>query len=70
MAGEGENMNKFCCRCQEDFPVKEGRHFQRRMLTELKYAPAKIKRSFNDWLDSEIHGKGYLCGSCYFNLTD
>ena len=30
----------------------------------------QIKEQFREWLNSEIHGNGYLCGNCYFDLTD
>ena len=63
-------MAEFCCRCKEDFPVRKERSFVMGQLTKLKHAPAKIKREFKDWLDSEIHGEGYLCGNCWFDLTD
>ncbi len=65
-----EKNRPFCCRCQEDFPVGTSRGFNMGKLTKLKYAPAKIKRKFSGWLDSELHGEGYLCGNCYFDLTD
>jgi len=39
-------------------------------LRHLKYAPLKIRRQFREWLNSEIHGEGYLCGNCFFDLTD
>ena len=61
----------FCCRCKSDFPVaKEPTGWSMGKLRKLKYASARIKREFRDWLNSEIHGEGYLCGNCYFDLTD
>lgn len=68
-------MDTFCCRCKEDFGVTEkglrdGFRAKWRMgeLRELKDAPKKIRDQFRDWLD---HPDGhYLCGNCYFDLTD
>lgn len=61
----------FCCRCQEDFPVAtEPSHWAMGFLRPLKFAPREIKNQFREWLNSELHGKGYLCGNCYFDLTD
>lgn len=65
------NDNPFCCRCKEDFPVsKEPATWRMGELRLLSKAPSKIKNQFRGWLDSDIHGKGYLCGNCYFDLTD
>lgn len=62
----------FCCRCKEEFSVakKEPTLWRMGELRKLKYAPRKIKDLFRSWLNSELHGEGYLCGSCYFDLTD
>ena len=61
----------FCCRCKEDFPVaKEPAGWMMGKLRKLKYAPKKIRDQFRDWLHSEIHGESYLCGNCYFDLTN
>lgn len=61
----------FCCRCKEDFPVaKEPAIWMMGQLRLLKYAPKQIRERYRDWLNSDIHGKGYLCGNCYFDLTD
>lgn len=61
----------FCCRCKEDFPVaEEPTRWMMGQLRKLSKAPKKIKEQFRDWLNSEIHGEGYLCGNCYFDLTD
>lgn len=64
-------MAKFCCRCKEEFPVaKEPTGWAMGKLRKLKYAPPRIKQRFREWLNSDIHGEGYLCGNCYFDLTD
>jgi len=61
----------FCCRCKEDFPVaKEPANWCMGQLRKLKFAPKRIRDQFRDWLNSEFHGEGYLCGNCYFDLTD
>ncbi len=61
----------FCCRCKEDFPVAtEPSVWQMGMMRKLKHAPQKVKRQMNQWIDSDLHGEGYLCGNCYFDLTD
>lgn len=60
----------FCCRCKEDFRVEDEARWQMGVLRKLKRAPKKIQNQFADWLNSEIHGEGYLCGNCYFDLTD
>lgn len=61
----------FCCRCKEEFPVaKEPTGWSMGQLRKLKYAPRKIKDQFRSWLKSDIHGESYLCGNCYFDLTD
>ena len=62
----------FCCRCKEDFPVEDAEPAIWRMgvMRELRRAPKRIREQFREWLDSELHGKGYLCGNCYFDLTD
>jgi len=64
-------MDKFCCRCKEDFPLgKEPTTWKMGELRELKKAPIKIRNQLSEWIDSELHGKGCLCGNCYFDLTD
>ncbi|KKN46784.1 hypothetical protein LCGC14_0669640 [marine sediment metagenome] len=61
----------FCCRCKEDFPVaEEPTRWMMGQLRKLSKAPKKIREQFREWLNSEIHGEGYLCGNCYFDLTD
>lgn len=60
---------KFCCRCKEDFPVSNSFIFkmgEMRPLAEVRNK--KIRRQFKEW---EGHDLGaYLCGNCYFDLTD
>lgn len=60
---------KFCCRCKEDFDVaEEPARWEMGMMRKLSKAPKRIKDMFRDWLDHEEGG--YLCGNCYFDLTD
>lgn len=67
-----DDERPFCCRCKEDFPVAADLDAPWRMgqMRPLSKAPSKIKRDFREWLNSEIHGVGYLCGNCFFDLTD
>jgi len=61
----------FCCRCKEDFPVaKEPSRWAMGFLRPLKLAPASIRKKLKEWLDSELQGPGYLCGNCFFDMTD
>ena len=60
----------FCCRCKEDFPVNRDAFWQMGQLNKLKRAPKRIRYQYSEWLNSEIYGEGYLCGNCYFDLTD
>jgi len=39
-------------------------------MRPLKKAPAWIKKKLREWIDSELHGEGYLCGNCFFDLED
>jgi hypothetical protein len=39
-------------------------------LRTLKKAPQRFQQELQGWLDSEIHGEGYLCGNCYFDMKD
>lgn len=63
-------MNEpFCCRCKEDFTIaKEPARWQMGLMRELKKAPQKIRQQFREWLDHETGC--YLCGNCFFDLTD
>lgn len=63
-------MNEpFCCRCKEAFPVGNSGVFkmgEMRPLAEIKNP--KIRVAYKEW---EGHAIGaYLCGNCYFDLTD
>lgn len=58
-----------CCRCGEDFPLdKKSPRWSMGKLRLLSKAPAKIKREFSEWLS--VPDRKYLCGNCYFDLTD
>ncbi len=54
----------FCCRCKEDLPVNKYDFWQMGKLNKLKQAPKRIRDQYREWLE------GYLCGNCYFDLTD
>lgn len=59
----------FCCRCKDDFPVHGGLGgWQMGQMRPLVKAPRKIKEQFKEWLEDEYGC--YLCGNCYFDLTD
>jgi hypothetical protein len=68
MAQEAEAL-AFCCRCKEDFPVaQEPSRWAMGVMRLLAKAPKGIREQFREWLD---HPDGqYLCGNCYFDLTD
>ena len=64
----------FCGRCKEDFPlapiipkaslVGSGLKFPLRMGYNypISRMPSKIKSQYREWY--------YICGNCYFDLTD
>lgn len=60
----------FCQRCKEDFPVIEARSgFRMGNLTRLEHIPKRLwtKLRLVEW---ENENGRYLCGNCYFDLTD
>jgi hypothetical protein len=60
---------KFCCRCKENFPVAVEPTFWRLgQMRQLRRAPKTIQKKFADWFDHDLGG--FLCGNCYFDLTD
>lgn len=61
--------NLFCCRCKEDFELaQEPATWRMGFLRKLEQAPRRIKDHFHEWLGHETGA--YLCGNCYFDLTD
>jgi hypothetical protein len=62
-------MTAFCCECKEDFPLAE-KHTAIRMgfLFPLSRMPRRLQERFRSWADHE--DGAYLCGNCYFDLTD
>jgi len=59
--------NKWCKRCQEEFPIVEkGVAIRMGFLYPLSRFSKKIREHY------EVkHGTGdFLCGNCYFDLTD
>lgn len=59
---------RYCIRCGEDFPVSPDGVVGWLMgwLRELKYAPKRIKDSFA----MKATEDSYLCGNCYYDMTD
>ncbi len=66
----------FCQRCKEDFPVQDSvgvvhyHHvFSMGELTPMERIPRDSWSRFGlvEWEDENGH---YLCGNCYFDLTD
>lgn len=65
-----DEANPFCQRCKEDFPVGEdGRTFRMGFLRPIDKIPKRLWRQLHivDW---EFPDGRYLCGNCYFDLTD
>lgn len=57
----------FCGRCKEDFPLApEGQRIQMGYNYPIKRFGIKIRR----WFNSHYRGFHYLCGNCYFDVTD
>lgn len=50
--------------------AQEPASWQMGQLRKLKFAPERIREMLREWLKSEIYGEGYLCGNCYFDLTE
>jgi len=65
------NDSPFCCRCKAEFRIAtEPASWRMGEMRKLKKAPKRIQGKYQEWLKSETHGDGYLCGNCYFDLTD
>lgn len=65
-----EDETPFCCRCYEDFPVaEEPSEWTMGQMRKLKLAPKKVRDELRQWLDEDLY-TAYLCGNCYFDLTD
>lgn len=57
----------FCARCQEDFPIApEPTRWAMGSLRPLGKAPKAIRSKYC----TELQSVDYLCGNCYFDLTD
>lgn len=64
-----ETLTPFCSRCQEDFPVAvEPSRWRMGFLRRIDKAPKRIQRQFTR--DKEFDEGNYLCGNCFFDLTD
>ncbi len=59
----------FCQRCKEDFPVGTGTGWRMGFLRPIDTVPKRSWRKLQimDW---EFPEGRYLCGNCYFDLTD
>ena len=66
----------FCARCKEEFPVVDDleaggkKAWRMGELNKIKFATKRIRDGFRDWIDGDIHGEPYMCGNCYFDITD
>ena len=61
---------KYCCRCGEDFPrPEEPAEWTKEEMRSLEHASFDIRYMLPHGVDGS-HGGGYLCGGCYFDLTD
>jgi hypothetical protein len=57
-----------CVRCHEEFPIqKKGKGWQMGTLKPLREAPKGIQAQFSHV--GAIYDL-WLCGNCYFDLTD
>lgn len=58
--------SEFCCLCLEEFPVaEEPTHWHMGELRPLSKAPELVRRGLGGDIEHP-----YLCGNCYFDLTD
>ena len=63
----------FCVDCKEDFPIAgdQSGPWQMGQMRELKKAPKSIQRRFSGWMAADsLVERPYLCGNCYFDMTD
>ena len=63
----------FCARCKEDFPAADepGRKaWAMGQLNQIRYAKKNVRDAYRAWLDGDLHGEPWMCGSCYFDITD
>jgi len=59
----------FCCNCREEFPVADPAAALRMgKLYRLEDFPERLASRFASWRGDDEGG--YLCGNCYFDLTD
>ncbi len=66
-----DEEDNFCCRCKEEFPTAaEPASWCMGMLRKLNKAPKWIQQRYQGWLKDAMGKGGYLCGNCYFDLTD
>lgn len=58
----------FCAECKESFPVIAGAPFRMGQLRPLSESSQRWQDRYRSWLDHDAGA--YLCGNCYFDLTD
>lgn len=56
----------FCNRCLEDFPLSEQKQVEMGSLYPLGLFASAVRRKVQPRED----GNNYLCGNCYFNLSE
>lgn len=59
----------FCQRCKEDFPVSTVHGFVMGYLRSIDALSKQEWRQLGIVDSEEVNGR-YLCGNCYFDLTD
>ena len=65
----------FCVRCKDEFRIADNPDDRRSrwemgVLKKLKFAPRRIRDGFKDWAAGDLHGEPWLCGNCYFDISD
>ncbi|MDP3064042.1 MAG: hypothetical protein Q8O40_12650 [Chloroflexota bacterium] len=62
-----DGLTPFCARCKEEFPIaKEPATWRMGFLRRL----SKLPRRLREHHEIAHQAGGYLCGNCYFDLTD
>lgn len=62
------NEEAFCAECKEDFPVEVGGRPTMGALRPLAEYGQRWQERYSSWMDPPEGA--YLCGNCYFDLTD
>jgi hypothetical protein len=64
-----EDETPRCARCQEEFPVGDADRWEMGKLRKVTRTMKRFWDQFGRFRDPEM-GEPYLCGNCYFDLTD